>query len=336
MVPQRVLAAYRLEDARVEAITLGHINLTYRVDSGSGRFVLQRLHPVFDAIVHEDIEAVTHHLARAGLTTPRLCRTQDGTLWTTDDDARPWRLMTYVDGLTHLRVTRVELGVQAGSMLGRFHEALRSLEHRFRAQRLGVHDTAQHIMRLREALQTHAQHVAYGSIEPLANAILHRLDHLGPVLDLPKVVVHGDPKISNFLFDASDRALCLIDLDTVARMNILHELGDAFRSWCSPAGEADPQATFDAEIFAAALAGYRARSEHLRGDALRALPHAVEAISLGLAARFARDALEERYFAWDKSRFEHAWQHHLLRAQSQLALAHSIAAQQQVLLAQCA
>ena len=58
----------------------------------------------------------------------------------------------------------------------------------------------------------------------------------------------------------------------------------------------------------------------------RRLPHdsladAIPNIALELAARFARDALEERYFAWDADAFAHAWQHNLQRARGQISLA---------------
>lgn len=57
------------------------------------------------------------------------------------------------------------------------------------------------------------------------------------------------------------------------------------------------------------------------------LPDAVETIALELAARFARDALEESYFGWDRVNYSAAWQHNLHRAQRQLALANSYAKQ---------
>ena len=44
----------------------------------------------------------------------------------------------------------------------------------------------------------------------------------------------------------------------------------------------------------------------------------VATITLELAARFALDALEERYFRWDRQRFAAAWEHNLLRACNQL------------------
>ncbi len=46
----------------------------------------------------------------------------------------------------------------------------------------------------------------------------------------------------------------------------------------------------------------------------------LERIALELAARFATDALEERYFAWDPARFASRGEHDLLRARGQLSL----------------
>ncbi len=47
-------------------------------------------------------------------------------------------------------------------------------------------------------------------------------------------------------------------------------------------------------------------------------------ITIELAARFCADAVHDRYFAWDPSRFESRRAHNLARARSQLALARSL------------
>ena len=47
------------------------------------------------------------------------------------------------------------------------------------------------------------------------------------------------------------------------------------------------------------------------------------AVDMGLP-RFAADAINESYFAWDRERFESAGAHHLQRAQNQWALASSL------------
>lgn len=47
----------------------------------------------------------------------------------------------------------------------------------------------------------------------------------------------------------------IVSLDTVGRMPLHREFGDAWRSWCNPGGEDQTAATFDMDVFAASLAG---------------------------------------------------------------------------------
>jgi len=56
----------------------GLINHTYRVDTADGRYVLQRVSPIFDPAIHHNIEAVTARLAAMGMETPRLVAAKDG------------------------------------------------------------------------------------------------------------------------------------------------------------------------------------------------------------------------------------------------------------------
>ena len=115
-------------------------------------------------------------------------------------------------------------------------------------------------------------------------------------------VIHGDPKVANFLFDeAGERIISLFDLDTVKPGLLLHDLGDALRSCCNLAGEtpADPEdARFDPGLFAAWLQGYSAEARDLLSASdLEFLVNAVALISFELGLRFYADYLEgDRYF----------------------------------------
>jgi Ser/Thr protein kinase RdoA (MazF antagonist) len=143
---------------------------------------------------------------------------------------------------------------------------------------------------------------------------------------LPARLVHGDLKISNLLFDDTHtRALALVDLDTLANLNIPVELGDAFRSWCNPAGEDAAGVSFRADLFAAGIEGYAAAARALLVPEEReALVLAIETIALELSCRFCSDALEESYFGWNPAKFASRSAHNRARAESQLALARSV------------
>jgi Ser/Thr protein kinase RdoA (MazF antagonist) len=322
------LSAYALHECSLEPIVMGNINETYAVHTTGERYILQRLNPIFKPEVHHDIQAITEHLAAAGVTTPRLLPTRANTLWTVDTTGGAWRMMTFIPGVVHSEVSSAKLCHAAGVLLGRFHRTLGTLTHTFAAPRFGVHDTPRHLAGLEHAMTQHAGHMAYPMVRPLAESILAAVRQLPSIHALPPRIVHGDPKIQNIIFAETGEARAMIDLDTLAHMSLPLELGDALRSWCNPVGETRAESVFDLERFAASLRGYAEYArDWLTPDEIAALPSAVETISLELAARFARDALEESYFGWDPRRFSAAWEHHLLRAQGQLTLAQSYAAQ---------
>lgn len=326
-MPSQALDAWSLSDAGCQEIEAGHINRTWRIEHARGRYALQWLNPIFAPEVHFDIEAVTRRLEQQGLTTPRLVKTDRGNLWAVDADGGVWRLMTWIEGEMFLSADSALRCVQAGRLLGAFHRALWDFEHEFAFGRLGVHDTVRHIERLEQALAERSDHRAFGQVEPVAGDILQAAAGLALDDSLPARMVHGDPKISNVLFGPDGAAICLVDLDTLARMPIALELGDAMRSWCNPAGE-DTEAPFQVDFYRAALSGYAASVGGLPGPAERAaIPAGVETIAVELAARFCADALIESYFGWDRRRYASASEHNLIRARSQLALARSIRAQ---------
>lgn len=321
--PSAVLAAFPgLRGAVADPVEVGNINRTFLVTAGAERWILQELNPIFVPEIHLDIEAVTAHLAAKGVETPRLLRTTTGDLWTVDTDGGVWRVLTHIEGVNHSRMTSTDLAESAGNLLGRFHSALFDLDHTFAAGRLGVHDTARHLAHLEEVLNGFPEHPGRGKAEQLAAGILAAARALPRLEGLPPRIVHGDPKLDNIIFTRGAEPICFIDLDTVGRLTIPVELGDALRSWCNTAGESSVAAHFDLRLLEAALGGYATHAaEHLTAVEVTSIPVAIETITLELAARFCADILEETYFAWDYHTYDAAWQHHAVRAEGQLRLA---------------
>lgn len=327
--PDVVLQAFGAAGCVARPLGAGLINQTWEVpDSPRGRFVLQRLHPVFRAEVNEDIEAITRHLAARGLTTPRLLPTAAGALWAEAGGAT-WRALTWIDGVALDRLESPAQAREAGLALARFHRAVSDLDHEFRSVRPGVHDTARHLANLRQALVAHRAHPRFAAVEPLARQILAAADALEPLPAVPPRIVHGDPKVNNILFSADrSRAICLVDLDTLSRMALPLELGDAFRSWCNPGGEDRDRAWFSLELFAAGVGGYAAGAGGLVISAeWHSIVAATETIYVELAARFCADALNESYFGWNPQAFPSRSEHNQVRAESQLLAARSLAGQ---------
>jgi len=323
--PCDVLEAFDLVPQSLARATSGLMNPTwYAHSSGGAALVLQRVNPIFSAEVNIDIAVVTEHLAAKGLLTPRLVPTRSGALWVEHDGV--WRVLTRVDGICRDAIESPAQARAAGGLVAQFHRAVRDLEHSFRNRRLGVHDTAQHLRTLRDALVEHRGHRHYAAIEPLAERVFEAAAKLPPLPAVQDRIVHGDPKISNLVFARdSDRALCLIDLDTLARMPVALELGDALRSWCNPATEDAASARFVRPFFDAAIEGYSQAAEgFLTPEEWGAIPLGALTITIELAARFCADALRERYFGWNRARYESASAHNQARVQGQLRLAEGI------------
>lgn len=320
------LAAYPLTPRALAPITHGLINTTWQVTAADGRqFVLQRLHASFPAEVNLNLERITRHLAAQGHRTPRLCATTDGAWWVTRDDA-VWRLLTFVAGETFAAMPGLAHARCAGRMLGEFHAALADFRGPLPCPRPPVHEPARHRAVLAEALARHTDHDLHAEVAALTESIDAASAAVGPVTTRPLRLVHGDPKLSNLLFGPGATPGCLVDLDTLTYAPLAYELGDALRSWCNPQAEDAPRATFDLPIFEAALAGYaEATRDYLLEAEAASIVAATETIHLELAMRFAADALNEAYFAWDPARFDSRGAHNLVRARNQRACAHALA-----------
>ncbi len=321
--PEAALARWGSSDPMVELVDGGLINRTWIVGDPSWA-VLQWVNPIFDPRIHLDIEAVTSRLEEVGLTTPRLLPSSGGDLWTTDGRGC-WRLMTYIPGKTLHRFETAEQAAEAGRLVGRFHAALDGWDYLFEGRQRHIHDTTLHMAELHAVRYEAPGHPLASEAGELAGEILSRWSRWDGELRPRQRYSHGDLKVSNLRFDAAgERAVCLIDLDTLGSMPIACEMGDAWRSWCNLAGEDDPQASsFNVELFTASARAWLVDAPPMAGDELRSLVPGIERICLELAARFCVDAVRNTYFREDRESYPQRGRHNLIRARGQLALAAS-------------
>lgn len=334
-----------LPDRRVDSLhPLGHgnINDTWRVVLADGtRLVLQRLRPeIFadPAAVMANMRLVTEHLGRLpehGNAFFRLVANPQGLDYLLDASGCCWRLLTHIDHTRTLaRLNTTTQAREIGTLLGRFHLLTADLDCRSLADPLpGFHCTPRYL----------EQFDAVKGARPPANDdeawccdLIEQLRPLAAVLEeakhrLSQRVIHGDPKAANFLFAVdADRAVGLIDFDTVKPGLLLYDLGDCLRSCCNPLGEAHPvpdDTVFDPELFAALMDGYLGQAGHLLSPADRELlVTSAAVISFELGVRFFTDHLGgDRYFKVSQPG------QNLHRALIQLHLNRSIRAQQETL-----
>lgn len=307
-----------LRDLPVRTEPGGLINRTFLLGDPP-QFVVQRVSRIFGASVHADIEAVTTQLAQQGILTPRLLPTDNGALYTVDEEGEIWRAMNYIPGISHSRVSSPTLAEEAGRLVARFHSALDQFSYDYQHVRLGVHDTPRHMERLAAAAGSESLIGA----QDVADRILAAWQSWEGEEESPARHAHGDLKISNLRFSEEGVGLCLLDLDTLGKMSLEVELGDALRSWCNPVGEDSTDTFFDQGLFEAALRGYGSLRP-LTPAQQDAIAGGVERICLELAARFCRDVWEDNYFGWNAERFPSRPAHNLYRARGQLSLGLSV------------
>ena len=288
--------------------------------------VLQQLNlHVFQPRLHHDIFAVTQRLRAKGRPTTELLRTIEGNLWHEDVEGNVWRCLTWVGDRTEEYLDDPEDARRAGHLVARFHAAMFGWDYDFRFTRPGAHDTVAHMASLQQVLVTHRNARLRSKVGRVADGIIDQWRLWSGPRDLPLRIIHGDLKISNVRF-LGEQAHCLIDLDTMQWGTLDAELGDMLRSWCNTAGEDSEEVEFDMEVFEAAMRGYceGAVGLPLTRQEWNSVVPGIERITLELAARFARDALEEQYFAWDAGAFKTAGDHNLARAKAMASLALSV------------
>ncbi|MBU1243513.1 phosphotransferase [Myxococcota bacterium] len=297
--------------AIAEPLAGGLINKTVRMTARSGRrSVLQWLNPVFPGTVSDDVAAICRHLASRGFSTFSVLPTCDGASFLPHDNGS-FRLLTHLEGDF---LGQGDIGV-AGQTLARFHRALADCTHVFSHHR-NIHRPPFYAGRLREALETHADHPLHAGVAAVAREVLPRLHPDCDWNTLPSRIVHGDPKLENFWRTAD--GVTLLDLDTVGRHCILGELGDAGRALCRDNG------AFSVVLFGTFFGSYLQRAPELAVTEVAAIPESIELIAHELTARFLIDALEEHYFGWDPTHFANRGEHNLHRARAEHAFAVSV------------
>ena len=322
----QVLRAYGVRALSLEHMDHGLINRTWKVQADNGEsYALQHLSPILGPEIHDDIDAVTAHIAARGLPTPRLVRTSDSSLYVEREDG-VWRLLTWLEGEFHNRLHNTRQAEQAGALLARFHIALADFDRPFASKRRPIHEPERRFAELEKALERNRGHSMRVEAERLQRRALSLVAKLPPMPDTPLRVAHGDPKINNMLFTAEGEGIAMLDLDSLGRLSLPFELGDAFRSWCNPAGENSEETEFSVDLFQAARAGYLEVARFITEEERSCLVDATLWITLELTTRFTADILNDRYFGWDPQRFGSRAEHNRVRARGQLCLAESLMA----------
>ena len=331
----------------------GNINDTFLVslDTPSNeQFILQRLNQqVFEKphLVMQNMRTLTDHVHKRLLNSEldrrweisRVLHTKTGQDYIEAEDKSFWRAISFIDDSYSVDVLENQhQATEIGHTLGTFHALIEDLPSENLADTLeGFHITPRY-------LQEYDVVLGQTVIKPTPEinhclAFVEQRRNWASVLEvakdngkLPLRLMHGDPKVNNVLFDSgTDKAVSIIDLDTVKPGLVHYDIGDCLRSGCNPVGEETEDwksVYFETELCQGILQGYLDAAKAFFSDNDYAyLFDSIRLIAFELGLRFFSDYLVGNVYFKNINHPEH----NLARALVQFQLTESIEAQEQVI-----
>ena len=330
-----------------DTINSGHINLTFRAayrreDGSTDRYIFQRVN---DAVfqcprdVMHNVEKVTNHIRwkmLRVLKTPfrqtlNLYSARGGRKYLKLQGSGYWRCYNCIENTYTCDVAEhPRQAYEAARAFGAFQQLLCDMNPEDIHETIPFfHHTRKRFNRLMEAARKDSSGRLASCRKELEFIRKHEQEvdlllNLQEKGELPVRIVHNDTKINNVMLDTeTDRAVCVIDLDTVMPGSILYDFGDMARTMTSPAAEdeEDLEKTFmRMPMFEAVVKGYlETVKDFITPLEVSLLPFSGKLITLETGIRFLTDYLEgDVYFKTEKDR------HNLHRARTQLALVKSM------------
>lgn len=321
----------------VEPLGNGLINDTYVVTTAVDRFVLQRINPrVFpqpQRVIHNLGELAKHLQQKPAdavrLKIPALLPVSNEQGFYQDEQQQVWRALELIHPAeSREHISHDAEAAQVGLALGHFHRLCSDLP----ADRLldtlpGFHIAPTYFKQYQQLL-TQPLRVVQDAEFQACQAFIEAHQGQIEVLEAAKQrgelgsrVIHGDPKLNNFLFKpGTNQIVSLIDLDTVKPGLVHYDIGDCLRSSCHD----KPGNQFNLARCQIILQHYvQEAGSFLSVQDYDYLYAAIWLIPFELGLRFFSDYLNgNQYFRVKDPR------HNLDRALVQFALCDSIQAQQ--------
>lgn len=249
MLLQSILDAYGIVAINIETIGGGLINHTWKVTAADQSFVLQKINgDVFKNphAIAQNIRLVADHLAASHpaylFVAPVQTIEGKDLLYCLQEGV--FRLLPFVAGSHTLHVVQSpEQAFEAAVQFGRFTRCLSGVD----IKNLKTTIPLFHNLKLR--YQQFLSAIEKAAPQRKTQAA-HLIKYLLSQSDIVKVyaaicknahfkkrVTHHDTKISNVLFDACGKGLCVIDLDTMMPGYFISDVGDMMRTYLAPVSE---------------------------------------------------------------------------------------------------
>lgn len=321
------LNGFEFEGTLVGAVRYGngHVNDTFcvytQLDSGDPkRYILQRINTnTFKDVdgLMGNITGVTDFIADVASkndedplrSTMKVFKTKDGDDYFTDADGGAWRLYLFVDNTYFLEVAdNPEQFYESARAFGNFQRLLADYPAETLHETIvDFHDTRVRFENLEKAIAADKLD-RVKDVLPEIEFARARKKHSGELMnmldagELPLRVTHNDTKLNNVLFDRdSDKAIVVIDLDTVMPGLAAHDFGDSIRFGASTATEDERDLSLvnmDLDKYEAYTKGFMETAGlALTAKEIETLPWGAYLMTLECGIRFLTDYLDgDNYF----------------------------------------
>ena len=330
---QKIIKEFEFNGAIVEIMenSLGLINNTYVLRSGSEKFILQKINTyVFNNPIQlmENIYLITNHINNLNKISLEIIKNKQGSLLV-ESDGDFWRAFKFIKSQVFLKIDDSSLIIECAKCLANFHKDFSVFPFKkLHTVIPNFHNTPVIFDRFKEMLLHTSESNKIECVSQI-NYVLSKendckiIHNLILKKEIPLRVCHNDPKISNILFDSKKKAICLIDLDTVMSGTILSDISDAIRTCCVSQSEEEidlEKVFFKFDYFEIFIKSYlKVNYDNLNKIELSNLVFSVELIFLEQGIRFLSD-----YFNGNKYFKVNHQKHNLLRANNQLKLSKEI------------
>lgn len=274
--PSAVLTHFSIESKgyTIRPLRQGYINDTFTLlQDDAPLYILQRLNAkVFSNIdvLMQNIDYALPYLNNKNYHGITLIRTTDDQPYLNLNDREYWRMLTMVPNSIAFNTTQDEnIALEAGKIIAKFHSLLQETPlDIFEDTIPRFHDLTLRKQQFEEALKSASSE----KLTEAKKAILFAKNTLEEFRNydpgkLPLRICHNDTKLNNILFDKEDnRALCLIDLDTLMKGYFHFDFGDAVRTIVNTANEDEKdlsKITFNKRLYEAFIDGLTKNSDFL-------------------------------------------------------------------------
>lgn len=319
----------------------GHINDTFRLQNADKKkpdYLLQRVnHTVFKDIpsLMENIRYVTEHIRKKleakGMADSfrrvlTLVPTKNGNIYFKDAEGNFWRIFYFITKtVSYDIVSTRQQAKEGGRAFGEFQRWLSDFKPGI------LKDTIPYFHNIEKRYEKFVNVVAADPIrrvkevEPEIEFVTDRINAMGTILrygeagKIPLRITHNDTKFNNVLFDEKDRALCVIDLDTVMPGYLAYDFGDSIRTIVNTAAEDEKELQkidVNIQFFKAFTLGFiKETTGLLSKEEIELLPMGALLLPYIMGLRFLTDYIEgDVYYKI------HSPGHNLQRARAQFQL----------------